>query len=101
MQSIQVYYDLYEFENGDGFFPQVEYRENYHTVILNFRKVNDEFWVQTNDPVISGLDGSYGQELLEVLNSRASANCNGILNTFKRQIFIRSDEIPTEIQYRG
>lgn len=68
-----AYYDEFEYEDGDGFFPtfDIDQGDPYNSQIqvsfvyyANFRG-----WVQTSGYCIQGLDGNFGVRLLERLNS--------------------------------
>lgn len=83
----KMYYDKYEFQFGDGFFPS---NKKYGAYI---EEANIEFiikkncWKQTNGICISGLDCDIGENLLFYLNNKFNVNCISILNIPGRQIY--------------
>ena len=67
--KLKMYYDEWEYENGDGFYPFVEYDANFPTNIdIYFVLNNDCIWVQQNGPDILGLDGDGKEKTLAALN---------------------------------
>ena len=64
-----MYYDEWEYMNGDGFYPFIEYDAKYPTnVDIYFVLNNDGVWVQLNGPDILGLDGHGKEKTLAALN---------------------------------
>ena len=67
--EIEVYYDEYEYMHGDGFYPFLK-RENASDACTRVGfEVKNNRWLQTTGPYIYGLDGTYGADFLEFLNS--------------------------------
>ena len=60
-------YDWYEFEMGDGFFPEPV--ECGGDTVINFRK-EGYYWVQSSGDAIAGLDGDFGIKTLNALNKK-------------------------------
>lgn len=81
--TCDMYFDEYERELGDGFYPLMNNNTNLTTVSINF-KYNKllECWVQLNEDAIMGLDGDTGKELLFFLNNKSNPPkiCSLILN---------------------
>jgi hypothetical protein len=72
--SIKLYYDEYEYEFGDGFYPQLSPFNNqvhaFKPVIFQFIQERN-IWKQAFDSkqkAITGLDPPYGEDLMRVLN---------------------------------
>ena len=91
----KMYYDKYEKDFGDGFYPQLFPLANIDqhkqtSVIISFKltSYNDELvWCQHSGSVIYGFDGVYGVQLLLSLNTEAKSNAKKILNFGARIIF--------------
>jgi hypothetical protein len=67
--KLKMYYDEWEYENGDGFYPFDEFNINFPTNIdIYFVLNNDGIWVQHNGPDILGLDGDGKEKTLAALN---------------------------------
>ena len=67
--EFDVYYDTYEYQFGDGFYPHLQRKNQMDGRIkVGFGIVNNE-WIQTTGPYIDGLDGNSGAEFLEYMNS--------------------------------
>ena len=72
---VDVFYDHYEYTNGDGYYPYLEpdnLSMDTHNVHV-FQKEED-CWVQLTGPNIEGLDGDGGIRLLELLNVSKEKN---------------------------
>ena len=66
--EIEVYYDVYEYEQGDGMYPAVgREREEDGCIKVGF-VLRENRWLQTTGPYIYGLDGDNGIKFLEHLN---------------------------------
>jgi hypothetical protein len=93
-----MYYDIYECEFGDGFYPQLlcpstikpsttttttldfsGYKSSDIEFELTIYK-NELIWVQMNEKNITGLDGPHGIDLLNSLNSEMKVNAIKIIN---------------------
>ena len=80
--TCNLYYDKYEKEFGDGFYPQLKLDINksygiinnsYGIINISFKLIdNDTAWIQMNGPVIMGFDGTNGLHILILLNSQAN-----------------------------
>jgi hypothetical protein len=69
--SQTMYYDSYEYEFGDGFYPQINKDDLDSELTINF-VLNENVWTQTNSSTIVGLDGCCGEQLLQLLNTKCS-----------------------------
>ena len=67
MAEFEVWYDVYEYEVGDGFYPNLEHEEGDGRAKVGF-VLRDNKWLQTSGPYIDGLDGNHGVSFLEHLN---------------------------------
>ena len=85
-RNIKLYYDSYEYEYGDGFYPVTENISPCTTEInISFTiyvEYNNIFWKQTNDKYkpIYGLDGDQRELLLKQLNNLSIKKAVGIKN---------------------
>ena len=92
----KMYFDTYEREFGDGFYPQLtpmvnSYGNNgtdYDSVNIKFRwsEIYPSVWTQIDNSVIYGFDGKYGAELLHSLNEEADKSATQISNSGGRII---------------
>jgi len=71
--TIDFYYDSYEKDFGDGFYPLVKTNEPVEPAMketqIQFQLIN-ETWKQTSNDSIYGLDGDNGKVLLDILNTK-------------------------------
>ena len=69
-KKMKLYYDSYEKDFGDGFYPSTTKSEPCTTEIdLTFiLDKSNHYWIQTNCTNINGLDGDEGYKLLTLLN---------------------------------
>ena len=67
--SQRVVYDTWEFEMGDGLFPEPVENNATSGVVMKFRKEGD-YWVQISGDSITGLDGEFGIQMLNALNAK-------------------------------
>ena len=77
-RSVIVYYDSYEKNFGDGFYPVLIFSHGYKQIIIDFRYSNGA-WRQDSGDNIHGLDGNGKIILLDILNDNKIC-CNTILN---------------------
>ena len=70
--SQRVVYDRWEFEIGDGLFPEPVENNATSGVVMKFRKEGD-YWVQISGDSITGLDGEFGIQMLNALNAKYNA----------------------------
>ena len=70
--SQRVVYDTWEFEMGDGLFPEPVESNTTSGVVMKFRKEGD-YWVQISGNSITGLDGEFGIQMLNALNAKYNA----------------------------
>lgn len=75
-----MYYDPYEKEYGDGFYPITEKTGACSNKITIIFYIKYDCWTQYSYPTIMGLDGDEGEKLLELLNTKYNKTCNSILN---------------------
>lgn len=70
---IDFYYDSYEKDFGDGFYPLVKTNETIEPAMkettICFQLINN-IWKQTSGDMIYGLDGDNGKVLLDILNAK-------------------------------
>jgi hypothetical protein len=85
----KLYYDEYEYYNGDGFYPSIEKDDTCSREITVSFIYNNKFncWVQNDSMCISGLDADIGIKLLKIMNTKYNLNCTSISNTFGLQIY--------------
>lgn len=67
--SQRVVYDAWEFEMGDGLFPEPVENNATSGVVMKFQKEGD-YWVQISGNSITGLDGEFGIQMLNALNAK-------------------------------
>jgi hypothetical protein len=69
MQKIlTLYYDPYELEFGDGFFPVFNRKDGYKSIDISFEYYDNEL-TQLSGPVIQGYDGIlYSQIVKAIIN---------------------------------
>ena len=97
--SIKLYYDEYEYEFGDGFYPQlIPLTGQVHAfklVIFQFIQERN-IWKQAFDSkqkAVAGLDPPYGEELLLALNAESglaatSMAATSIENVYSKIIYV-------------
>lgn len=97
--SKQMYYDKYECEFGDGFYPQLSFVDGYADALIYFQFIQERnVWRQVGDLPITGLDPPYGKELLTVLNSENGVNACQIENTWDKIIYNNNKRIEQKIE---
>lgn len=70
--TIDFYYDAYEKEFGDGFYPIVKtttVEPSMQETLISFQEIQG-VWKQTSNDMIYGLDCDQGKLLLDILNSK-------------------------------
>jgi len=88
--SKQMYYDKYEYDFGDGFYPQLTPSEKNHVTLIYFQFIKERnVWKQIGDVSITGLDPPYGEELLKSLNSESGYEAIQIENIWNKIIHKR------------
>lgn len=65
---VDLYYDVYEYEVGDGYYPGDKH-DGFDSRQTHVFQKNKNSWIQLTGPNIQGLDGHYGVRLLEQLNA--------------------------------
>ena len=79
--AIDFYYDAYEKDFGDGFYPLVKTHETVEStmkeITIQFQLIN-EAWKQTSGDMIYGLDGDNGKIVLCMLNAKSAADSNKV-----------------------
>ena len=92
----KIYFDKWEKDYGDGFYPQLSYiggsyngRRTFDSTILTFKwtSVYPDLWSQVSGSAISGLDGDYGLELLVSLNQESGISASRISNWGGRIVY--------------
>ena len=67
--TIKLFYDEYEANHGDGFYPQLTEQTGFISDQIQFIYLDKLcIWMQRSSKLIKGLDPPYGQELLDELN---------------------------------
>ena len=70
--TVSMYYDRYEKEFGDGFYPLCKTDDlthhQYPETNIKFELDRFGFWKQISNDMIYGLDGDHGKQLLDILN---------------------------------
>jgi hypothetical protein len=78
---ITMFYDSYEKEYGDGFYPVNEKDATCNSeIIIQFKLFNTLFWKQTTSTSIDGLDGDQGLILLNKINEMSKNKGTTIFN---------------------
>ena len=77
-KTIKLYYDSYEKNFGDGFYPLIKFLNGYDEIDIEF-KYSNGCWRQMSGDNIHGLDGNQKNLLLEKLNENKIC-CRMILN---------------------
>jgi len=92
--QMKMFYDPYEKDFGDGFYPYLHVLriniKDIKEIIITFKTVlynRDLSWIQNTGSVIYGLDGNVGEELLFRLNKECDINAKNILNCGGRVIY--------------
>ena len=92
--SIKLYYDEYEYEFGDGFYPQLNpFNGQAHVfkpVIFQFIQERN-LWKQAFDlkqKAITGVDPPHDEELLLALNTESELSATSIENTYGKIIYL-------------
>ena len=83
--EIILFYDVYENENGDGFYPYPE-NNDLTEITITFVK-NFDNWYQTTGHNIMGFDG-HGAEVLAKLDPEARIGTK-IFNIYGKLLFVR------------
>jgi len=89
----KMYYDKWEKENGDGFYPQLSVMTkqpgNSDSTHISFRWSSrfPDVWNQVSGSVIYGLDGDNGLDLIKSLNDEANVCADRISNWGGRIIY--------------
>ncbi len=93
-KTIEMLYDTYECDFGDGFYPLLKSkneRDNFGLIPIQIIfKMEHSIWKQQNGPKqISGLDGETGPQLLLLLNDSDSLSSSSqiIYNLKNNQIY--------------
>ena len=84
-----LYYDKYEYEFGDGFYPTIEQYNpcNEFTYISFTYNIVFNSWIQTDGFNICGLDGENGINLLNIMNTKYNVNGKSIKNKYCSNIY--------------
>ena len=78
-KTIEMFYDEYECDFGDGFYPVLTNDPGFKNILITFSQEkipppNEEIvWKQKSGGPIFGLDGTTGPDLLKVLNELSDA----------------------------
>lgn len=92
---ITFYYDTYELEFGDGFYPLLtKNNEDMKAIDIPFTFiVIDKSWRQDGGEPIYGLDGSTGERLLKLLNNKIEVNGLKIQSLMHRQLYPKPNNL--------
>jgi len=74
--TLTLYHDVYETENGDGFYPHLDQELSFKEIKVSFY-LEDDIWKQTYEgdvPNIVGFDGDQGEKILKELNKISDSN---------------------------
>lgn len=84
-----LFYDTYECEFGDGFYPVINQDDlSYKRIEIKFLfNPTNNCWIQMNQQDISGLDGDNGIKLLNIMNKKNNVNCIEIYNSHNKKIY--------------
>jgi len=66
---LDLFYDSYEYRNCDGYYPGDKQEDCFDARQTHVFQKDKNSWIQLTGPVIQGLDGDYGIQLLELLNA--------------------------------
>ncbi len=79
--KLELFYDKYESDFRDGFFPQLEKKTNMSKILITFKLGQDNIsWNQIDEKIIDGLDGDFGKEILQKLNKLEGETATHIYN---------------------
>ena len=67
-QIVDLYYDAYEKNFGDGYFCSSEHESHCDSVKTHVFQIHNDMWIQISGDCIDGLDGDNGINLLDKLN---------------------------------
>lgn len=89
--SVTLFYDEYEKNNGDGFYPVIEKSHACDTPItIKFTlDKQHKYWKQVDSYNIDGLDGNGGELLLKMFYQIEHFNCTVIVNKFGKTIHVQ------------
>jgi hypothetical protein len=79
VKIITLYYDSYEKNFGDGFYPQTTFVQGYESINIQFN-FTDGCWQQSSGDPITGFDGNERKNILNLLNHHNYIS-NNILDT--------------------
>jgi hypothetical protein len=89
MQTIHLYHDDYETDNGDGFYPYLDRELTFKNIQVTFTN-EDNTWKQiyeSNISNIKGFDSDQGEKILNELNKLAKTDISIIKDRFDKQIY--------------
>jgi len=87
--SVTMYYDWYEREFGDGFypiFPTESGKKELKSVNIRFL-LKGNIWTQVSEDDIDGLDGNTGEVLIALLNEKNNDNGLQIVNSSNKILY--------------
>jgi hypothetical protein len=86
--KLSFFYDAYEYEYGDGFYPVLIKHDGFHEIEIKFSFDRIlSAWRQRTGMSIDGFDGNTGQVVLQSLNEETKINGFKIFNNNYKQIF--------------
>ena len=91
VKTIEMFYDEYECNFGDGFYPLLINEPALKNIQITFiqeliKYTGEIVWKQKTCGPIFGLDGTTGPDLLNILNVSSAVNITKIFDVYGRQI---------------
>jgi hypothetical protein len=86
-KTITLYYDKYEDEYGDGFYPYPQLKEGLIEIIITFARKNTGDWYQISQHSIDGFDGM-GQDVLDLLDIGSKKDTR-IYNDYGKLLYVK------------
>jgi len=84
-KTVTLYYDKYEYENGDGFYPYPHPKEGLIEIIITFARNTHGDWYQISQDSIIGFDG-LGEGVLHKIDSYAKTGTK-IYNNYGKLLY--------------
>jgi len=88
VKIIEMFYDEYECNFGDGFYPLLIHESGFKSIKITFMQeyTGEIVWKQKTCGPIFGFDGTTGPDLLNILNASSAVNITKIFDVYGRQI---------------
>ena len=87
VKTITLYYDSYEKNFGDGFYPQTTFVQGYESINIQFN-FTDGYWQQSSGDPITGFDGNERKNVLNLLNHHDKLHSEVIAGTTVPAIYV-------------